>query len=148
MTSSQTEPNAAARTTRLPPSFARWDSFEFWEACLAHELRLQRCLGCERFRYQPRPFCPWCRSPDHEWAAVSGRGTVYTYTICHPPVLPQFADRVPFNAIVVELEEAPFMVSNLVDCDDDAIRVGMPVKVKFVDVADNLTLPLFRPATV
>ncbi len=70
---------------------------------------------------------------------------MYSYTICHPPVLPAFADRVPYNAVVVQLDEGPFMVSNLVDCENDDVTVGMPVEVRLVAVDDDLTLPLFAP---
>jgi len=75
---------------------------------------------------------------------VNGTGTVASFTICHPPVLPAFADRVPYNAVVVQLDEGPFMVSNLVDIDNDAIQVGLPVAVTFVDLDDEVTLPQFR----
>jgi len=75
---------------------------------------------------------------------VRGTGTVASFTICYPPVLPAFADRVPYNAVVVQLDEGPFMVSNLVDIDNDAIEVGLPVEVTFVDLDDELTLPQFR----
>jgi len=76
---------------------------------------------------------------------VQGTGTVASYTICHPPVLPAFADRAPYNAVVVELDEGPFLVSNLVDVANDDLAVGMRVTVTFVDVDDALTLPQFRP---
>lgn len=62
-------------------------------------------------------------------------------------MLPAFADRVPYNAVVVELAEGPFMVSNLVGVDHDAIAVGTPVEVTFVDLDDDLTLPQFRNVT-
>jgi uncharacterized OB-fold protein len=75
---------------------------------------------------------------------VRGTGTVASFTICYPPVLPAFADRVPYNAVVVQLDEGPFMVSNLVDIDNDAIAVGLPVEVTYVDVGDDVTLPQFR----
>ena len=75
---------------------------------------------------------------------MRGTGTVASFTICYPPVLPAFADRVPYNAVVVQLDEGPFMVSNLVDIDNDAIEVGLPVEVTFVDLDDELTLPQFR----
>ena len=128
-----------------PPSL--WDSYEFWDACLRHELRIQRCRDCKAFRFQPRPYCPECQSGAFEWEQVTGRGVVHTYTICHPPVLPAFADRVPYNTVVVELAEGPFMVSNLVDCANDDIQVGMPVEVVFLDIDDEFALPQFRPAT-
>jgi uncharacterized OB-fold protein len=75
---------------------------------------------------------------------VRGTGTVASFTICYPPVLPAFAERVPYNAVVVQLDEGPFLVSNLVDIDNDAIAVGLPVEVTFVDLDDELTLPQFR----
>ena len=75
---------------------------------------------------------------------MRGTGTVASFTICYPPVLPAFADRVPYNAVVVQLDEGPFLVSNLVDIDNDTIEVGLPVAVTFVDLDDEVTLPQFR----
>jgi uncharacterized OB-fold protein len=69
---------------------------------------------------------------------------VASYTICHPPVLPAFADRVPYNAVVVQLDEGPYLVSNLVGVENDEIEVGMPVEVTFVDLDDELTIPQFQ----
>lgn len=77
---------------------------------------------------------------------MRGTGTVASYTVIHPPVLPAFTDRVPYNAVVVELDEGPFLVSNLVDVALDGLTVGMAVEVTFVDLDDTLTLPQFRPA--
>ena len=118
----------------------------FWEWCRRHELRLQRCADCGTFRHHPRPRCPACRSAVATWEPVRGTGTVASYTICHPPVLPAFADRAPYNAVVVELDEGPFLVSNLVGVANDDLAVGMAVEVTFVDVDEAFTLPQFRPA--
>jgi len=120
----------------------------FWEWCQRHELRIQRCDDCGAFRFHPRPRCPECQSARYQWTPVSGSATVASFTICHPPVLPAYADRVPYNAVVVQLAEGPFMVSNLVDVDNDAIEVGMPVEVTFVEIDEELTIPQFRPATL
>ena len=119
----------------------------FWASCREHELRLQRCDDCGTFRHHPRPRCPQCRSANATWTAVRGTGTVASFTLCYPPVLPAFADRAPYNAVVVQLDEGPFMVSNLVDIDNDAIEVGLPVEVTYVDLDDDLTLPQFRVTT-
>lgn len=116
----------------------------FWEWCRRHELRLQRCADCGAFRHHPRPRCPECRSASATWAEVRGTGTIASFTVCYPPVLPAFADRVPYNAVVVQLDEGPFLVSNLVDVDNDEIAVGLPVEVTFVDLDDEVTLPQFR----
>jgi uncharacterized OB-fold protein len=72
---------------------------------------------------------------------------VYSFTICYPPVLPAFEAKTPYNVVVVELDEGPFMVSNLVECENADIRVGMPVEACFVEVDEQLTLPQFRPVT-
>lgn len=121
------------------------DEAPFWEWCRRHELRLQRCTDCGAFRFHPRPRCPECRSADATWEPVAGTGTVASYTVIHPPVLPAFADRAPYNAVVVELDEGPFMVSNLVDVADDDLAAGLRVEVTFVDLDADLTLPQFRP---
>ena len=80
------------------------------------------------------------------WVRASGRGTIHTFTILHKVFRPEFAERVPYNVIVVELEEGPFFHSNLVDCANEDIRVGMPVEVVFRE-RDGAVLPLFRPRT-
>ena len=90
--------------------------------------------------------CPACGSLDYEWAKASGRGIVHTFTIVHRPTLPAFEDRIPYNVIAVRLDEGVFMVSNLVDCPPDEIRIGMPVEVEFEPLTDEITLPKFRPA--
>jgi uncharacterized OB-fold protein len=117
----------------------------FWAACRRHELRIQRCGQCGAWRFPPRPRCPECRSPDSSWERTSGWASIASWTLCYPPVLPAFAHRVPYNAIVVELDEGPFMVSNLVDYEQADLAVGRAVEVTFTDVDDEFTLPQFRP---
>jgi uncharacterized OB-fold protein len=120
------------------------DNAPFWAACREHVLRLQRCTGCGEWRFPPRPVCPSCLSRDYDWAACSGRGVVHTFTVCHPPVLPAFAGRVPYAVIAVELDEGPILISNLVSGTPE---IGAPVEVTFADVDDGLALPLFRAVT-
>lgn len=122
------------------------DSAPFWEACAAGELRVQACSECGRLRFPPRPMCPWCRSFDHGWTAVSGRGRVWSFVVPHPPLLPAYQDLAPYNVIVVELEEDPTvrMVGNLVasehqpinSVDPYSIEIGDPVRVVFAPIDD------------
>ena len=119
---------------------------EFWEGCRRHELLIQRCTDCGAYRHYPRPMCPECGSWNAEWARVSGKGTVYTYTIAVQPFHPGFANEVPYAAVIVELEEGIRLMSNVVDCPPDDIYIGMPVEVVFDDVAEEVTLPRFRKA--
>lgn len=89
--------------------------------------------------------CPECHSLAFEWAPVSGRGTVYTFAIVTQPLHAHWADQVPYNVVLVELEEGIRIVSNLVDCPNESIYIGMPVTVVFEDVSDEISLPLFKP---
>lgn len=119
---------------------------EYWEGCKKRELRAQKCRDCGKLRFPPQPMCPNCTSTDTEWIKLSGRGKIYTWTVVYPPVLPAFEDKTPYNVIMVQLDEGIRMVSSLVDCDNDRIKMNMPVEVLFDDVAEDVTLPRFRPA--
>lgn len=129
----------------IPTPVPNTDNQGFWDACRRGELRLQRCLGCGAWRHHPRPICPRCQSFEYEWALASGRGEVHTFTIVHRPTLPAFEDQLPYNVIVVRLEEGPFMVSNLVGGSVDDLRIGAAVEVVFEPLDDVITLPKFRP---
>lgn len=119
----------------------------FWDACNAGRLEMQRCAKCKRFRFYPRPMCPHCHSLDWEYAPMSGRGTIYSWIVVHPPVMPAFRDKVPLAVVLVELAEDPElrMVGNLLDSALDGIRFGMAVEVAFEKVADDVTLAQWRP---
>jgi len=134
----------SAVQTGIPVPVPNPDNQGFWDSCRQHELRLQRCLSCGAWRHQPRPMCPECHSLDYEWARASGRGTVYTFTVVHGPTLPVFQERAPYNVVVVRLAEGPYMVSNLIDCPVEDIRIGMSVEVVFDDVSETVSLPKFR----
>jgi uncharacterized OB-fold protein len=141
------KPQSSQRTTdaMIPVPVPNADNQGFWDGCHRGELRLQRCLKCGAWRHHPRPLCPACRSFEYEWALASGRGVVHTFTIVHRPTLPAFEAQLPYNVIVVRLEEGPFMVSNLVDCSPDDLRIGQPVEVVFEPLDDAISLPKFRP---
>jgi uncharacterized OB-fold protein len=118
----------------------------FWEGCRRGELRMQRCADCKRFRFYPREMCPHCRSMEAEWESVSGRGSVYSKVVCHPPVLPAFQERAPYAVVLVELDEDPSlrMVGNVLDASPDEIRIGASVHVAFQEISEDITLPQWR----
>ena len=122
------------------------DNREFWESCRRHEMRLQRCDSCDYWRYYPAPVCPECSSFEHTWKPVSGRGTVYTFSVVHRPPSPAFADDLPYVYAVVELAEGPMMSTNIVGVAPEEVRIGMPVVVTYDEVTPEVTLPKFRPA--
>ena len=139
-----TSGHGSAETRALPPvPLPDADSAPFWEAAAQRRLVLQRCAACQTLRHPPRPMCPSCLSFEDEWIPASGRGRVWSWVVAHPPVLPAFAERTPYNVIVVELEEGVRMVGNLTG--DQPPREGMPVQVVFEDVEEGVTLPQWKP---
>jgi len=126
------------------------DTAEFWAGCQRGELIVQSCAQCGRWRFPPRPMCPECRSLDVRWVTTSGRGTVWSFVVPHPPLLPAYNDLAPYNVIVVALDEDPTirMVGNLVETADGPINaidpatidIGEPVRVVFSTV-DDVALP-------
>ncbi len=118
----------------------------FWQAARERRLVIQRCTACNRFRWPPEVACYECGSLEHEWAAVSGRATLYTWTVAHPPLLPYFQRRAPWPVAVVQLEEGPRLVTNLVDVESEDYAIGMALDAAFQDIGDGVTLVVFRPA--
>ncbi|MCE7885342.1 MAG: Zn-ribbon domain-containing OB-fold protein [Actinobacteria bacterium ATB1] len=126
------------------------DTEEFWEACRAHRLLLRKCNECSKVHYYPRPFCPGCWSENVEWIEASGRGRVYTYSIVHRNDLPPWPDKVPYCAAIVELEEGPRMMTNVVECDFEHVAVEMLVELTWIDDIwedESWSFPVFKPAS-
>ena len=130
----------------LPNPLHRETSRPFWEAARRHELSMQRCTRCERLVFYPREGCPFCLSSELEWVTLSGRGRLHSYTVIHQPANPAFQPDVPYIYAMVELEEGPRIISNLVDCAPADARIDMPVEAIYDDVTPEVTLVKFRPA--
>lgn len=136
---------AETKTPGKPAPRVDEDSKGYWEACARHELYVQRCRECGTVRHYARALCPACLAGDPEWVLSSGRGSVYTYTVTYQNLAPGFRESVPYILAYVELEEGVRLLTNIVDCAPDAVRIGMPVTVVFEDVSPELSLPRFRP---
>lgn len=121
------------------------DTKPFFDALRQHKLLVQRCNACAIAYYYPRPFCPHCLSDDVAWEEASGKGTLYSFVINHrsPPGFDA-----PYIIAVVQLDEGPRMMTNLVgiEPDPEMVRCDMAVEIVFDDVTDTMTLPRFRPA--
>lgn len=117
----------------------------FWDGNKAGELRLQRCDACNNAYFPPRPFCPKCASRNVSVFAASGNASLYSYVISHRPS-PGFTP--PYSIAVVELEEGPRMMTNIVGCPQtpEALELDMPLKVKFEKLDEDITIALFVPA--
>jgi uncharacterized OB-fold protein len=121
------------------------ESRGFWEACARHELVFQRCASCRTFRHPPRSVCPVCMSSDIDWVPSTGRGTVYSFTVTHQNHAPGFRQRLPYVLAIVETEEGVRLMTTIVGCEPDAVRIGLSVEVEWDDVTGDVTLPVFRP---
>ena len=121
----------------------------FWDAAREHKLVIQRCDECQKYVHWPMVLCPQCGSDGLTPTDVSGKGTIYSFSVVHHVFHPIFAERVPYNIAMVELDEQPGLrlIANIVDCADDDLVVGMRVEVTFEDY-EGFTLPQFRPSGV
>jgi len=121
----------------------------FFAAAKRRRLAVQRCAKCGTLRFPPREICSvvGCWSRNSEWTEVSGRGELWSFYVMHQVYHPGFAAEVPYPVVVVKLAEGPKIMSSLLDCPRDRIRVGMPLEVAFEDVTSEVTLPKFRPAS-
>ena len=117
----------------------------FWDAARRHELHLQQCDACGRHVFYPRAVCPECLSDQVRWEKMSGRGTVYTFTVTYQNQAPGFRDELPYVLAYVKLDEGPQMLTNVVGCKPDEVKIGMAVEVTFEDVNEDLAIPRFKP---
>jgi len=117
---------------------------EFYEFCKKHELRFQRCTACGTWRHVPRDMCAKCGSFNWEWAKSSGKGKLFSWTTAMQPMLPQFADLVPYSPVIIEIDEGVRLVSWLTDVPPEELRLSLPVEVVFDEVTSEVTLPKFR----
>jgi hypothetical protein len=123
------------------------DTQPFWDGCNEHKLMIQRCGRCGTFRHFPRPVCHECSSFEWNWVESAGRGEVYTYIIVPHGVHPATLEAVPYNAAMVRLNDCGgvLLTTNIVNCANGDIQIGMPVQVVWEDAGDGVTLPRFEP---
>ena len=136
--------SAQRRTHKLLPEPTPI-SRPFWEAARKHALSLQRCDKCAEYVFYPRGLCSHCGSAELTWTEVSGRGTVYSFTVARRPTMVGFQDEVPYVIAIVELDEGPRMTTNIVGCDPESVRIDMRVEAAFERESDEITLVKFRP---
>lgn len=117
----------------------------YWEGCRKHELRIQRCADCGQYQFYPRIICTRCMSLRIEWVTAAGRGEVLSFTIITRPVSEAYAADIPYVVALIQLEEGPVMMSNVVNCEPESVEIGMPVEVVFEDWSTEISIPKFRP---
>jgi uncharacterized OB-fold protein len=131
-----------------PAPFVQPEIKPFWDATAEGKLLLPRCQECQTVIWFPRPFCPVCGSLEVAWVQASGRGTVYSFTINRRGGgdLPEYRDAPPYVLAYVELAEGPRIMTNIVECDPESVKIGQAVELVFHDTGEGTALPRFRPA--
>lgn len=122
------------------------ESAEFWAGMREGRLLLRRCGDCGALHYYPRPFCPECWSENVSWQPACGKATLYTHSTVFVNDLPPFNEQVPYVAAVVDLEEGPRMMTQIIDCAVEDLEIGMPLEMTFREVTDEVSIAVFRPA--
>ena len=111
----------------------------FWDAAAEGKLLIKKCTACGELHFYPRANCPFCWSDRTEWQQASGDGTIYTYSVMRRGA------PVPYAIAYVTLAEGPTMMTNIVDCDLDGIKIGQKVKLVFKPSEGGPPVPCFAP---
>lgn len=125
---------------KIPSPFVNPENKPFWDAAAEGRLLLKRCKDCQQPHYYPRALCPFCFSDNTEWVDAKGTGEIYSYSVMRRGA------PVPYALAYVTLDEGVSMLTNLVDCDFDALRIGQRVRVVFKPSEDGAPVPVFTPA--
>lgn len=121
------------------------DSKHFWDACKRKELKLQYCNRCQKFQFPPRWLCNHCWALNLEWRTVDGKGVVYSFTVVHRSPEPAFQQSVPYVLALVDLDVGPRMMTNIIGCRPEEVKIGIKVEPAFVDSNGGMTLIKFKP---
>ncbi len=127
---------------KRPMPSPSWLTKPFWDATKQGKLMLQRCTQCGEYVWTPQQACRTCLTETLEWTQSSGRGAIHTFTVIHRAATPAF--NAPYVVVVVDLEEGPRILSDVIDVDPSNVYIGMPVEVSFED-AGEVSFYHFRP---
>jgi uncharacterized OB-fold protein len=124
------------------------ESQAYWDGLRDRKLLMPRCDACGKYWFPPSLLCPHCNATKWTWTSTSGRGRIFSYVVYHRVYHPGFADEVPYAVAVVELDEGPRMVSNVIGIAPDKLACDLRVEVVYQPITDTITLPKFKPAAV
>jgi uncharacterized protein len=128
-----------ADSRKIPAPIVTVETQAFWNAARERRFVVPTCEACGRAHWYPRAICPFCGSDRIAWRDSPGRGAIYSFSVMRRA-------KEPYAIAYVTLTEGPTMLTNIVDCDFDALAIGQPVSVVFQDTEDGPPVPMFRPA--
>jgi uncharacterized OB-fold protein len=112
----------------------------YFDAAAEGKLMLKKCADCGQHHHYPRALCPFCMSDRVQWVQAKGTGEIYTFSVSRR------AGPVVYCIAYVTLDEGVKMMTNIVDCDLDSIKIGQKVKVAFKKTEGGVSMPVFAPA--
>jgi len=123
---------------KIAAPIANVETQAWWDAANAGKLLVKTCRACGQAHFYPRALCPFCFG-ETDWTETSGEGEIYSFSVMkRAPV--------PYAVAFVKLDAGPTMMSNMVDCDFDALRIGQRVRVVFQPAENGQKIPMFTPA--
>jgi uncharacterized protein len=122
---------------RILAPVANVETQAYWDAARQGRLLIKRCLACEKPHFYPRALCPFCFG-ETEWVETKGEGEIYSFSVMRRA-------EIPYAIAFVTLDEGPTIMSNIVGCDLNAIRIGQRVRVAFQPAEDGQPVPMFSP---
>jgi len=142
---SETKDERGRAVRQVRPFLEELEAKPFWASLREHKLTAQRCKACNKlFTFPPQGSCPHCLAPEYEWVTLSGRGKVYSFVTYHRAWHPAYQDKTPYNVSLIDLDEGPRLISNVIGCTPNEVKIAMPVEVVYDD-REEYTLPQFRP---
>ena len=126
-----------AEPRKIPSPIVNVETQPFWNAARERRFVVPTCSACGRAHWYPRAVCPFCGSGDVQWRDASGKGAIYTFSVMRRA-------KEPYAIAYVTLAEGPTMLTNIVDCDFDALAIGQPVSVTFYETENGPPVPMFR----
>ena len=131
MSDTQNDVRAAPTSRRIPAPSQNVESKPFWDAANEGRFLIKRCTACKEPHWYPRTLCPFCFSSETVWEESPGEGVIYTYSVMHRNT------PVPYAIGYVTLDEGVAVLTNFVDCDLKALKIGQRVKVKWTPTSEG-----------
>jgi uncharacterized OB-fold protein len=128
----------------LPQPVANADSLPYWNAARERRLLIRKCNACGALHFMPRHLCPGCWSDQLEWVEAKGTGSVHSFTIIRRAPMAAFAPRAPYVLALIDLDEGPRMMANVLGEDALSVRIGDRVKVTFEERGEGAMIPQFQ----
>jgi uncharacterized OB-fold protein len=120
------------------------ESLPYWQAAREHRLALPKCEDCQKSWFPPSRTCPHCLSTKFSFENVSGKGKIFSFVTFHRVYRPAFTADVPYVVALIELDEGPRLLSNIMGVTHDQVKCEMRVEVVFDDYDEDISIPKFK----